>query len=310
MSVFARQVATGTLAATVFLALAFETGHVALAQGTGMAAPPPATALILGRVLDATTNRPMPGAVVRLGAGDASPGATAAMANAEGEFLFRDLEAGAYGLTAQASGYIPGAYGQRRPQGNADVVRLDAGARVTDVTIRLWQYAAITGRVIDESGDPVVDAYVRLLRRATVMGRRQLVPILPMSDRTDDRGIYRLGSLVPGEYAVVVPSSTTTAPPAEGGDAERTRVLLEVGLISAAAVSGARLGDWQVSTSSTPGLRTGGATPPDPDADGTLLVYPTVFHPAAVRPSEAAVVTVAAGEERGGVDVRLPLVPS
>jgi protocatechuate 3,4-dioxygenase beta subunit len=301
------------LAIVLTLAAAAEGG--AAAQTAGVASPQ-ATALIVGRVVDAATSRPVAGAIVRVAAG--SPGGApvsadapgTAMTNAQGEFLFRSLAGGAYGLTVQASGYIPAAYGQRRPQGTADVVRVDAGARITDVSIRMWRYGAITGVVRDESGEPVVDATVRLLRRATVMGRRQLVPILPASDRTDDRGVYRLGSLAPGEYALVVPSSTTTALPAQGLDAQRAAALANVGLLSPAAVSGVRVGDWQVAAARSPGLAGGGPVAPNPGGDGPFLVYPTVFHPSTVRPSEAAIITVNAGEERRGIDIQLPLVPS
>jgi hypothetical protein len=109
---------------TLILGVSARSDRGVSAQGVpSNASPqaPPATALILGRVLDARTARPMPGVVVRITAGAraapaASPAApTAAMTNAQGEFLFRDLDAGAHSLAAQASGYMPGAYGQRRP---------------------------------------------------------------------------------------------------------------------------------------------------------------------------------------------------
>jgi protocatechuate 3,4-dioxygenase beta subunit len=304
--------------ATLILGVSARSDPGVAAQGIPSSASvqaPPATALILGRVIDAATNRPMPGVVVRIGAGGAGAAATstaeptAAMTTAHGEFLFRDLQAGAYGLAAQASGYMPGAYGERRPEGTSDVVNVEAGARVTDVTIRMWKYAAINGTVLDDSGEPVVNALVRLLQRGTVRGQRQLLPMLRNSARTDDRGVYRMGSLPPGEYTVVVTSTRTTAPPAEGMDAVRAAAMAEVGLVRIGSVTGARIGNWQVSSSDT-GLGVGGATSPDPDANGRLLVHPTVFHPAAVRPSEAAIVTLRAGDDVNGIDVRLPLVPS
>ncbi len=276
----------------------------------------PASGLILGRVVDAATNRPMAGAVVRItGSGPragepaAATTPTGAMTNAQGEFLFRDLEPGAYDLAAQASGYMPGSYGLRRPGGTSVALSLEAGARVTDATIRMWRYASITGAVLDEAGDPVVNTSVRLLRRATLGGRRQLLPILPMNARTDDRGVYRFGSITPGDYAIVVPSSTLTAPRAETREAERTRALAQIGLISPALGSGIPVGDWQLFPGRS-SLDEGGAATPDPGPDGRILVYPMVFHPATVRPSEAAIVSVDAGEERTGVDVRLPLVPA
>src|SRR5438105_999896 len=67
------------------------------------------TSLVVGQVVDAGTNRPIPGAVVSINAGHRI------LADDQGRFLFRDLAKGSYLFTASAPGYLDGGYGRRRP---------------------------------------------------------------------------------------------------------------------------------------------------------------------------------------------------
>src|SRR5262245_16855825 len=74
------------------------------------------SALVLGRVVDATTNQPIANAVVSLGV-RAQPTSSNVYTTDAGYFVFRDLPAGSYPLTVVASGYLSGGFGQRRPGG-------------------------------------------------------------------------------------------------------------------------------------------------------------------------------------------------
>src|SRR5262245_48198953 len=65
--------------------------------------PPPPTGLIVGRVVDAGSGRPVPGAIVTIdGAGLSRAGTPyrqpRAMTNASGQFVFRKLGRGSYGV--------------------------------------------------------------------------------------------------------------------------------------------------------------------------------------------------------------------
>ena len=62
--------------------------------------------------------------------------------------------------------------------------------------------SAISGRVLDETGDPIEGVNVFAARSMFRDGRRQLVPSGGPSNRTDEAGEYRLRGLAPGTYYV------------------------------------------------------------------------------------------------------------
>src|SRR5262249_45453236 len=83
-------------------------------------------AVVSGRVVDATTGRPIAGVIVTP-AGTAVPPPGAAvdshvvarvLTNGEGRFVIRGLRAGSLVLLATKSGYANATYGQRRPGGS------------------------------------------------------------------------------------------------------------------------------------------------------------------------------------------------
>ncbi len=287
------------------------------APGTsGSEAAPSAvgTALILGRVVDAATGRHLPGALVRLndtGAGAVaglSPSqgpTTPAMTNAQGQFLFRSLPAGRYSLSAQASGYLPGSYGQRRPEGPSGQVPLIDGQRTTDVTLRMWKYGAITGRLLDETGQPAPGMPVRVLRRSLVARQNRWVQ--GPQATTDDRGVFRFGLLVPGEYVVASTASLATVP-ASASEAYMDSIQSGRGVAPPAfseaaaspAAGGTRFGDLIVQS-----MR--GSLPVPVTSLEDIVVYQTVYYPAAVRLADAARVRVGPGEEKVGIDIQARL---
>jgi hypothetical protein len=289
----------------------------------GMAALPDASrtsgsAAIFGRVLDAGTDAPISGAVVSIGGvsgtgaslnpglANASPGRMTAMTNGRGQFLFRDLPAGSYTLTASAPGYLAGTYGQRRPQGSSRRVAVADGQQTMDADIRLWKTAVITGAVLDEVGDPLVQVNVRALRRRFLRGRPQWS--LAANATTDDRGVFRFANLAPGDYIVAmlsgiasVPASTADAywqAMTSDDPASRTALgqLASSGTLSAA--SGVWVGDQRVQTVS------GRAVTPPADPDAPLFIYPRTFHPAAEKQDDASLITVGSGDERQA-DIRV-----
>jgi protocatechuate 3,4-dioxygenase beta subunit len=298
---------------------------------------PPATGLIVGQVVDATTGRPVPGAIVSLtastaalaAAGLVAPGElqmtatgpavpTRMIANAEGRFVLRNLAKGRYSFSATANGYLLGQHGQGRAGGPGYPLELEEGGKVLDATIRLWKAATITGTVLDEANEPVVGVGVRTLRRAFSGGRLRWLQ--QMTAQTDDRGFYRIAGLSPGDYAVAVLASMSTLPTATADAYMETimsgqsgltsplyRDLISSGAPSPGISNGIRIDDFVVQPSSTLG-RT--LLPPAPGDDGKMLAYQTVYHPAATSVAQLTVITLGSGDEKTGVDLHLRLVPT
>jgi hypothetical protein len=278
-----------------------------------------ASAAIFGRVLDAGSDQPIAGAIVSIGGlpgaapsiipglSNTSPGQMAAMTNARGQFLFRDLPAGSYTLTVSAAGYLAGSYGQRRPQGSSRRVAVADGQQTMDADVRLWKTAVITGAVLDEAGEPVVQASVRALRRRFLRGQPQWSQAANAT--TDDRGVYRVAGLTPGDYVVAmlsgiasVPASTADAYwQAMASDDQTSRATLgqlaSSGTLSAA--SGVWVGDQRVQTVA------GRAVTPPSDPGAPLFIYPRTFYPATEKTDDASVITVGSGDERQAVDIRV-----
>jgi hypothetical protein len=279
--------------------------HTIAWQGTS-----PQPAEIAGRVVDAVTGRPIAGVIVTP-AGPAVPAAspTSALTNGNGLFAIRGLRAGKVFLTATKGGYVPATYNQRHPGASGQFIPLQDGERVTDLVVRMWKHAVISGTILDEAGDPVVGTRVLAMAQTFITGRRRAVP--GSSAITDDRGMYRISGLTPGDYIVAVPSTQTSAPTDVMESffngtpiTEATRLELghEFGAIgSAIAPAGSsyamRAGSQTISL--PPGTLT-----PIASATGTL-VYPTVYYPAASTPGRASAVSLRSGEERGGIDVQV-----
>ncbi|HEX5213925.1 MAG TPA: carboxypeptidase-like regulatory domain-containing protein [Vicinamibacterales bacterium] len=268
----------------------------------GFGGPPPApmaggTGLILGQAIDGLdATRGIAGALVTLTLGGSQP--VRVLADGQGRFAFRDLPKGRFNITASRPGYVDGAYGRLRPSGQAQSVDLGDGDRVSNVNVALWKYAAVGGTLLDESGDPIIGASVRVLRRQIVAGKPKLTP--GAMDATDDRGMYRIGQLEPGDYLVVVPMS-------QAGPAGLDQMLAELGARDIAAIGGGggRGGGTFTFTSVGPGapIMVNGV---DVGASATPgVAYPTQFYPTAASASRATSITLNSGEERTGLDFNL-----
>ena len=78
--------------------------------------------------------------------------------------------------------------------------------------------STITGRVADESGEPVEGVRIFATRMMFFEGRRRLVPIGTSSIQTDDEGEYRIPRLSPGNYYVMATTKETWTVTENGQD--------------------------------------------------------------------------------------------
>ena len=158
--------------------------------------------------------------------------------------------------------------------------------------MQLPRGGVITGMILDERGEPAVGAFVRVMRFMPGAGERR--PQQMGGDNTDDRGIYRIHSLQPGDYAVCA----TFRGSGPQNDAQRIQMELDnVRRMMANAPSAGvreqmaiRLADLQAQVPAQSEPATG---------------YASVCFPARLHASTK--VPVSAGEEKGGIDLQLQM---
>jgi hypothetical protein len=325
---------TGGLSAGLALTFAAAWSAGSLGQqappgGAAGASAQKGSGIIIGQVVDAVTDRPIPEAVVSMnmrpgapmpGAAPATPVARGSlpqdrvMTGADGRFVFYALGPGTYMFTANAPGYSNGSIGQTRLNGAARPIQLEADGHVMDAKIRLWRTATVSGIVVDEAGEPAVRVDVRLMRRTMTAGRARFARAASVP--TDDRGVFRIASIQPGDYIVGVPAVYSTMPAAildsmMQGVASGSGV--GGGLLDLLASGGQppnanalRIGEFLFSS----GVGAANLPGPPPGADGRLAVYQSIFYPSTAMTDEATVLKLASGDERSGVNIQLRLVPT
>ncbi len=162
------------------------------------------TGRIRGRVVTADSGNPLRRATVNISGADIAP--KSAMTDADGRFEFRDLPASKFTLHATKAGYMAVQYGQTRPFESGKAIELADKQAVDNVNIAMPKGAVISGRIVDEYGDPMPDVNVSAMRQAWINGRRRLTPAGNRGGQTNDLGQFRIYGLAPGEYFV---SATT-----------------------------------------------------------------------------------------------------
>lgn len=129
----------------------------------------------------------------------------------DGRFTLSELPAGTYTLRADKAGFVGFAFGQRAFGETVPPIILGDGESLSGLNLVLPRGSAITGRVTDEFGDPVLQVQVQALRyQFRPDGQRQLVQSSGPA-MTDDLGQFRLYGLTPGDY--VVSATTRNAGP-------------------------------------------------------------------------------------------------
>jgi hypothetical protein len=299
------------LGASFALVAAYVAGPLALSQ-----APP--TGIVVGRVVDGSTGATIQDAVVTL----AGRGVTSApvLTSPSGGFLFEAVPAGVLALSAARAGYSGGAYGQKFVESAGQRLEFHTAERLTGVELRLWRNAALSGRVVDEVGDPVVGLPVFAYRQRFIAGRRGFDASQPFTSHTDDRGSFRIAGLLPGQYVVALALSENTLPLSmvEGYHRSRSAGFSALGFsalwrgFTEAGMDGDLPGSSYVHVidGQLRSYWSNTAVPPAPGADGVILSYQQTFYPQAADIESAQHLTLSSGEDRTGVDFTLALVPT
>ena len=157
------------------------------------------TATITGVVREAGTGAPVPFARVEVSI--LPMGTRMTLTDEDGRFRL-DPPAGRYFVRAIKPPFAPAAYPDPSATGSRAFV-LAPGAQF-HVTLEMPKGAVITGRIVDEYGDPAVNQPIHLTgeQNGTHVGFPWGGPEFTGQYTTDARGRYRLFGLPPGEYVV------------------------------------------------------------------------------------------------------------
>jgi hypothetical protein len=165
------------------------------------AAVPITAAILHGIVIDSESRAGIPSAAVQLSLGDDVIADTST--DEHGQFSFDGAKSG-YRVTAKKTGYL-----DAFPPENLPTAINASDFKESGVTLSLTPACAITGRVLDSSGQPARGAKVMAVaRRAGPSGIRFTTQ--GASAEVDDRGIYRIFNLPPGRYAIAVAPNADT----------------------------------------------------------------------------------------------------
>ena len=156
------------------------------------------TAVVRGRVVSADTGLPLRRAKVSLR--DArEPQGRSVTTDAAGAFAFEAVSKGRYRLRASKARYVTTALGARRTGTPGRAFDLADGQKVENLTIVLATAGVITGRVLDDGGEPMTGATVTALRQKAADGAGRFTATSAYG-RSDDTGAYRLFGLEPGRF--------------------------------------------------------------------------------------------------------------
>ncbi len=191
----------------------------------------------------------------------------------DGRFMFPRVAAGKYSLRGAKHGYISAAYDEHEQYSSAIVT--GAGLDTEHLMLKLFPSAIISGKVLDEIGDPARHAGVTLYREDHQAGVTRILP--RGNDTTDDRGYYEFANLAPGTYFI----SATDTPwyaihpvgsPDQNPDQNKDQNSARSGMI-------------------------------DPSLD---VAYPTVYYQDVTEPDDALPIPVRGGDS---VEVTIHMIP-
>jgi len=206
----------------------------------------------------------------------------------DGRFWFGNLPAGRYTIRFNKVAYAGTLYGARFARGEGTPIVLVDGQRITDLTQTMVRSNVVTGRVVDEGGSPIVGASVTVYERLMVAGKPTFRQSGAGGATTDDRGVYRFYGFEPGNFLVGVRFVSGQL----DGSTARIATAEEIRWAEQRAQSGAM-----------------SAPPVEPPPSRTLK-YARAYAPGVVDPNTATVYTFGLAEEKAGVDIVVPLVPT
>ncbi len=162
----------------------------------------PGTATLRGHIVR-VDGPPIAHAEVRLVSADQPGNARVTLTDESGGYDFATLPAGMYTVTATKTGFVSREFGQQRASEPGKPIDIKAGETRERVDIVLPRHGAITGRIVDENGEPLEGITVSVKEIRSAGGRNRLATVSGVTARqTNELGRYRVYGLQPGDYVI------------------------------------------------------------------------------------------------------------
>jgi protocatechuate 3,4-dioxygenase beta subunit len=120
------------------------------------------------------------------------------VSDSDGKFIFEAVEPGRYTLYAERAGFVRQSYGARHSGSAGTVLALAAGQHLKDIAFQLTPQAVLSGKVVDDEGDPVGRTQIRVLQMGYRNGKRQAMA--RQGGMSDEEGEFKISALSPGRY--------------------------------------------------------------------------------------------------------------
>lgn len=151
---------------------------------------------IAGTVVSKVDSHPLANAEVAIADTKARPQPISVVTSDDGKFEFTGIPAGKYSLSGAKRGFIPAGYDQHDQFSTAIVT--GAGLDTEHLVLKLDSDSVISGKVLDEAGEPVRDATIALYRDNHFEGANRIQN--SRGAQTNDLGEFEIPNLTPGTY--------------------------------------------------------------------------------------------------------------
>jgi protocatechuate 3,4-dioxygenase beta subunit len=126
----------------------------------------------------------------------------------DGNYKLTGLPAGQFTIQPLTKSYVaPNGAGYKEP---GESVNVTEGETITKIDFALVRGGVITGRITDAEGHPLIGEQVSIVPKDTSEDPSQNYMLGRTRRQTDDRGIYRIYGLGPGNYTVSVGQASTS----------------------------------------------------------------------------------------------------
>jgi protocatechuate 3,4-dioxygenase beta subunit len=187
----------------VILAFGVVLSHsLAIFAAQSSTAPPSqssdATFRIAGTIVNAIGGNPLARARVTIVDAKNRQKAQWMITSDDGRFDFKQVSPGKYSLQGAKRGFIPAFYDEH--EGFSTAIVTGAGLDTEHLVLRLDPSAMLSGKILDELGEPVRQATVSLYREDRQVGVGRIIKF--RVSMTDDQGGYEFSNLDAGSYFI------------------------------------------------------------------------------------------------------------